>query len=73
MGRKYQLIACANRLGNGAVFKRLGFLAERARARRRPHCSVQSRLTKGYPKFDPGLKCTRVSDAVETARAGELD
>ena len=55
-----KLIAYADRIGNGAIFKRLGFLAERY-----PHggsllkASAQ-RLTKGYAKLDPALVCNRL-------------
>lgn len=54
------LISYADRLGNGAVFKRLGLLSERlpdgqALAR---HC--RSRLTKGYAKLDPALESPRI-------------
>ncbi len=54
------LIDYANRLGNGAVFKRLGFLAER-----NPRSDVlidaaKLRLTKGYAKLDPALDCTKL-------------
>lgn len=54
------LIDYANRLGNGAVFKRLGFLAER-----NPRSDVlidaaKLRLTKGYAKLDPALDCAKL-------------
>jgi predicted transcriptional regulator of viral defense system len=52
------LIQYADRLGNGAVFKRLGFLAEghpRADALIDP---ARLRLTKGHAKLDPALDCT---------------
>jgi len=53
------LIEYAERLGNGAVFKRLGFLAERL-----PHGdslvdAAKLSLTKGYAKLDPALDCSR--------------
>ena len=55
-----KLIDYAHQLGNGAVFKRLGFLAER-----HPHGdafvdSAKLRLTKGYAKLDPALDCPRL-------------
>ena len=55
-----QLINYADQLANGAVFKRLGFLAER-----HPHgqalvAACKARLTKGYAKLDPALVCDRV-------------
>jgi predicted transcriptional regulator of viral defense system len=54
------LIDYADRLGNGAVFKRLGFLAER-----NPHADLlidaaKLRLTKGYAKLDPALDCAKL-------------
>lgn len=55
-----RLIAYADRLGNGAVFKRLGFLAERAGA---PVTLVEAclaRLTKGNAKLDPTLPSPRL-------------
>lgn len=55
-----QLIACADRLGNGAVFKRLGFLAERHPLGAEIAGACKSRLTQGYAKLDPALKCPRV-------------
>lgn len=55
-----RLVAYAELLGNGAVFKRLGFLAERARA---PAALVEAcldHLTKGYARLDPALESPRV-------------
>lgn len=54
------VIDYADRLGNGAVFKRLGFLAES-----HPHGDVlidaaKLRLTKGYAKLDTALDCSRL-------------
>ncbi|WP_245297073.1 type IV toxin-antitoxin system AbiEi family antitoxin [Rhodomicrobium sp. R_RK_3] len=60
MGRKEQLIAYAERLGNGAVFKRLGFLAERHALGGELASACKSRLTEGYAKLDPALKCNRI-------------
>lgn len=55
-----RLISYADRLGNGAVFKRLGFLSERHPAAEPliPFCRV--RLTKGNAKLDPALRCPRL-------------
>jgi len=55
-----KLIAYADRLGNGAVFKRLGFLAEL-----RPNAAhlaeeCRERLTAGNAKLDSSLSCTRL-------------
>ena len=50
------LIDYAEALGNGAVFKRLGFLAEHhGEASLADECRV--RLTSGYAKLDPTLPC----------------
>ncbi len=54
------LIEYAQRHGNGAIFKRLGFLAER-----HPHGKIlvkeaKARLTKGHAKLDPALVCERL-------------
>ena len=55
-----RLVAYADRLGNGAVFKRLGFLAERSGRAEQLQDSCRSRLTQGYAKIDPALKCQRL-------------
>jgi len=51
------LISYADRLGNGAIFKRMGFLAERSPNGQGlvEHC--RSRITKGNAKLDPALTC----------------
>ncbi|RJF80716.1 hypothetical protein D3874_26880 [Oleomonas cavernae] len=56
-----KLIDYAIRFGNGAVFKRLGFLAER----RLPGTDelvqlCQHRLSGGHAKLDPALACPRI-------------
>ena len=51
------LIRYAVRLGNGAVFKRLGFLAERADTGPELLESCRRRLTAGNAKLDPALEC----------------
>jgi predicted transcriptional regulator of viral defense system len=56
----HTLIAYAERLGNGAVFKRLGFLAERHPRGEALIDAAKLRLTKGYAKLDPALDCTRL-------------
>ena len=50
----------ADRLGNGAVFKRLGFLAERHPRADSLVDAAKLRLTKGYAKLDPALNCSRL-------------
>ena len=55
------LIDYADRLGNGAVFKRLGFLLERNAPDE--HAAIEKcaqRLTKGNSRIDPKLKAERL-------------
>ena len=54
------LIAYAERLGNGAIFKRMGFLAEHSIDGMGLIESCQSRMTKGNAKLDPTLECPRL-------------
>lgn len=55
------LIDYAQRLGNGAVFKRLGFLLERATPGRIEQIEkCRSRLTTGNAKLDPKLSADRL-------------
>jgi predicted transcriptional regulator of viral defense system len=54
------LIAYADRLGNGAVFKRLGFLAERHPNGAGYRDAARQRLTAGHAKLDPSLACARL-------------
>lgn len=54
------LIEYAERLGNGAVFKRLGFLAERQARGEAIIGAAKNRLTKGYAKLDPALDCGKL-------------
>lgn len=53
------LIEYAEALGNGAIFKRLGFLAERCDESLADDC--RTRLTKGNARLDPALECTRLA------------
>ncbi|MCB9334310.1 MAG: type IV toxin-antitoxin system AbiEi family antitoxin domain-containing protein [Lewinellaceae bacterium] len=56
-----QLIEYATRLGNGAVFKRLGFLASQLLGEEAPliHACL-SQLTKGNAKLDPSQKADKL-------------
>ncbi len=55
------LIEYASRLGNGAVFKRLGFLLERFGPNEGQAIEVcRSRLTKGNSKLDPKLAAEKL-------------
>ena len=55
-----KLIEYAERVKNGAVFKRLGFLAARYSSASQLAEACQSRLTKGNSKLDPSLNCPRL-------------
>lgn len=58
------LIKYADRLANGAVFKRLGFLLERvAPAEKRAVEACRKRLTTGNAKLDPALAAKRLVTA----------
>ncbi|MCI0411795.1 type IV toxin-antitoxin system AbiEi family antitoxin domain-containing protein [bacterium] len=56
-----QLVEYADRLGNKAVFKRLGFLAERFFPNEKELVdSSRVRISKGNARLDPGLKSTKL-------------
>ena len=55
-----RLVEYAERLGNGAVFKRLGFLAEAEPSAGGLVDACRKRLTGGRAKLDPALECSRV-------------
>ncbi len=55
-----QLLAHAARLGNGAVFKRLGFLVEQDATAIHLVEACRARLTKGNAKLDPSLECPQL-------------
>ena len=55
-----QLVAYAGRLENGALFKRLGFLAEAGGAPPSLADACLRRLTKGNAKLDPALPSPRL-------------
>lgn len=55
-----KLVEYADRHGNGAIFKRLGFLAERHPEGQGLAEAAQARLTKGHAKLDPSLACDRL-------------
>ena len=54
------LIEYAGRLGNGAIFKRLGFLTEKHFDAAGLTEGCRARLTQGNAKLDPALKCKRL-------------
>jgi predicted transcriptional regulator of viral defense system len=55
-----RLIGYAERIGNGAIFKRLGFLAERHPLGGALVQASRDRLTQGHAKLDPALQCVRL-------------
>ena len=55
-----RLVANAGRIGNGAIFKRLGFLAERRSGTNALVDACRERLTQGNAKLDPALPCRRL-------------
>jgi len=55
-----KLVNYADRMGNGAIFKRLGFLAERYPRGKLLMEASKDRLTKGYAKLDSALDCSRL-------------
>jgi len=56
-------IRYADNLGNGAVFKRLGFLASQMPGHESLAQSCRERLTEGNAKLDPALPCRRLVKA----------
>jgi predicted transcriptional regulator of viral defense system len=55
-----QVIAYAEQLGNGAVFKRLGFLLARHDSDEQWLARCAERLTEGNAKLDPTVPCPRL-------------
>ena len=58
-----RLVPYAVQYGNGAVFKRLGFLAEARLHDAALAAACRARLTQGYAQFDPDLSCSRLVTA----------
>ena len=54
-GDRDLLIRYADQLGNGAVFKRLGFLADAQLHDEKLAEACRGRLTKGYARLDPAM------------------
>ena len=52
-----ELLTIADRLGNRAVFKRLGFLAERLPGQQELAAACRERLSQGTAKLDPSAPC----------------
>ena len=59
-GTPEELISAAERLGNGAVFKRLGFLADRRGGPEKLIAGCRKRLTTGNAKLDPSVPSRRL-------------
>jgi predicted transcriptional regulator of viral defense system len=57
------LIRHAEKFGNGAVFKRLGFLADTRLDDKRLADECRARLTHGYTRLDPSLHTTKLVTA----------
>ena len=57
------LIRYAEQYGNGAIFKRLGFLAETRLRDPGLAAACRARLTQGYARLDPALACKRLVTA----------
>ena len=55
-----KLIDYGERLGNGAVFKRLGFLVEKHESGKQLAELCAERLTAGISKLDPALRSERI-------------
>ncbi len=58
--RSQALVDYGDKLGNGAVFKRLGFLASREPGYEALAEACAKRLTAGNAKLDPALACPRL-------------
>jgi predicted transcriptional regulator of viral defense system len=54
------LIQYAEKLGNGAVFKRMGFLAETMPEQKALAEACRARITQGNAKLDPSMKSPRL-------------
>jgi predicted transcriptional regulator of viral defense system len=55
-----KLVTYAERIGNGAIFKRLGFLAERINGPENLIRACAERLTSGNVRLDPALESVRL-------------
>jgi predicted transcriptional regulator of viral defense system len=62
-GDRDLLVRYAERLGNGAVFKRLGFLADTQLNDKGLADACRGRLTKGYTRLDPALSSSNLITA----------
>ena len=62
-GDRDLLVRYAEQLGNGAVFKRLGFLAEAQLDERILSAACRERMTQGNSQLDPGLPSSKLVTA----------
>jgi predicted transcriptional regulator of viral defense system len=62
-GDRDLLIRYAEQFDNGAIFKRLGFLAETQLHDRKLADACRTRLTQGYARLDPALSAPRLITA----------
>jgi predicted transcriptional regulator of viral defense system len=62
-GDRDLLIRYTEQFGNGAVFKRLGFLAETALNDQELVAACRARLTQGYARLDPAQPCSKLVTA----------
>lgn len=60
---KQLLIGYAEQFGSGAIFKRLGFLAETRLHDKELASACREHLTKGYAQLDPALPCRKLVTA----------
>jgi len=55
------LVEYAERMKNGAIFKRLGFILELSKVKDPVLIKkIQSKISKGYSRLDPNLDCKRI-------------
>lgn len=59
-GDRNLLIKYGEQFGNGVIFKRLGFLADRLLHDEKLVSACRTRLTEGYGRLDPALSCTKL-------------
>lgn len=62
-GDRELLISYADQFGNGAVFKRLGFLADKHLHDAKLAEACRARLTKGYARLDPSMAASKLVTA----------
>jgi predicted transcriptional regulator of viral defense system len=60
-GDRDLLICNADQYGNGAIFKRMGFLAETRLHDGELAAACRSRLTQGYARLDSALSCDKLA------------